>query len=1313
MPRNNELNKILLIGSGPIVIGQGCEFDYSGVQACKALREEGYVVVLVNSNPATIMTDPEFADRTYIEPITPEVIEAIMEREKPDAILPTLGGQTALNAAMELNRNGALARHGVKLIGANAQAIAKGEDRQLFKEAMLRIGLDVPRSGVARSLGDVDRIVGEIGTFPLIIRPAFTLGGTGGGIAYNREELDAIVARGLDLSPVHEVLIEESLVGWKEFEMEVMRDRKDNCVVVCSIENFDPMGVHTGDSITVAPAQTLTDKEYQLMRDAAFAVIREIGVETGGSNIQFAVHPDNGRMVVIEMNPRVSRSSALASKATGFPIAKIAAKLAVGYTLDEIKNDITRETPACFEPTIDYCVVKVPRFTFEKFPQADSTLTTRMKSVGEAMAIGRTFKEALQKALRSLEIKRFGLCGDGANKDVDSETLRLKLAIPNAERIFYLAQAFQDGMPIDEVFELTKIDRWFLRNVQQIVEEARGLRCSTGILPVGRAGVSPAEAAKAPNASLPKFSAMDPHGEIQKYRRNLPHWTQEDATYLVTFRLADAVPQSILRRWKEEIETWRKFHPEPWDAATKYEYQKRFQDDREQWLDRGHGECVLKKPSMAAIVADTLRHFDRDRYVLDVFVVMPNHVHVLVQLAKDQVLADVLHSWKSFSAKAINRLLGRTGQLWQEESYDRIVRDWDELVRYRDYIVRNPEKAKLREGEFVLEARFVLQLASDSAGETPACPTGKMPVPQLLRAKKLGFSDRQLAVANGVSATEIRNKRQSSGVLPTYRLVDTCAAEFEAYTPYYYSTYGDENERRESAKRKVMILGGGPNRIGQGIEFDYCCVHAAFALRELGFETIMVNSNPETVSTDYDTSDKLYFEPLTLEDVLNIYDQEKPEGVFVQFGGQTPLNLAGGLKAAGVPTLGTQPESIETAEDRGLFAAMLDKLGLRQTPNGSATSTEDAVAIARKIGYPALVRPSFVLGGRAMELIYNEEDLRRYMASAIEVTPDRPVLIDRFLEDAIEVDVDCISDGETTVIGAIMEHIEEAGIHSGDSACVIPTFSLSQKVLDEISAATKAMARELSVQGLMNVQFAVKGDDVYVLEVNPRASRTVPFVSKAIGVPLAKLAAKVMTGKSLRELGFTEEIVPKHFSVKEAVFPFLRYEGLDISLGPEMKSTGEVMGMDVDLGLAYAKSQMAAPPPLPKKGKVFISVKDTDKEAVIPVAREFVKLGFEIISTSGTAEALTKAKIKVTKVFKIHEGRPNVLDRIKNGDINFIINTPSGKIPREHEVVIRNAALAAKIPIMTTVRAALASANGIRSLQKRKVQVRSLQEYHV
>jgi carbamoyl-phosphate synthase large subunit len=1069
MPRNDQIKRILLIGSGPIVIGQGCEFDYSGVQACKALREEGYQVVLVNSNPATIMTDPEFADRTYIEPITAEVIEAIIEREKPDALLPTMGGQTALNAAMELYRNGALARHGVKLIGANAQAIAKGEDRQLFKEAMLRIGLDVPRSGIARSLADANRVVGEIGTFPLIVRPAFTLGGRGGGIAYNRDELNEIVTLGLDLSPVSEVLIEESLVGWKEFEMEVMRDRADNCVVVCSIENFDPMGVHTGDSVTVAPVQTLTDKEYQMMRDAAFDVIREIGVETGGSNIQFAVNPDNGRMVVIEMNPRVSRSSALASKATGFPIAKIAAKLAVGYTLDEIKNDITRETPASFEPTIDYCVVKVPRFTFEKFPQADPTLTTQMKSVGEAMAIGRTFKEALQKALRSLEIKRFGLCGDGADKHVDLETLRLKLSIPNAERIFHLAQAFQDGASIDEVYELTKIDKWFLQNVREIV--------------------------------------------------------------------------------------------------------------------------------------------------------------------------------------AARSSLGRVDVL----SGDRAT---------------------------------------------------------LFRAKKLGFSDRQLAVASNTTEQEIRSRRKSLNVLPTYRLVDTCAAEFEAYTPYYYSTYGDENERRESGKRKVMILGGGPNRIGQGIEFDYCCVHAAFALRELGFETIMVNSNPETVSTDYDTSDKLYFEPLTLEDVLNIYDQEKPEGVIVQFGGQTPLNLADGLRAAGVPILGTQPESIEIAENRQLFAAMLDKLGLRQTPNGSAVNTDEAVAIANKIGYPVLVRPSFVLGGRAMELIYHEEDLRRYMASAIEITPDRPALVDRFLEDAIEVDVDCISDGETSVIGAIMEHIEQAGIHSGDSACVIPSFSLSQKILGEISSATKAMARELNVRGLMNVQFAVKGEDVYVLEVNPRASRTVPFVSKAIGVPLAKLAAKVMAGQTLTELNFTKEIVPKHFSVKEAVFPFLRYEGMDISLGPEMKSTGEVMGIDVDLGLAYAKSQMAAPPALPTGGNVFVSVKDSDKQAIIPVAREFVKLGFGIVSTSGTADALAAAAIPVTKVFKILEGRPNILDRVQNGDISFIINTPSGKIPRQDEVRIRNAALRRKIPIMTTVRAALASANGIRSLQKNKVSVRSLQEYH-
>jgi carbamoylphosphate synthase large subunit/REP element-mobilizing transposase RayT len=1351
MPRNNELKKILLIGSGPIVIGQGCEFDYSGVQACKALREEGYRVVLVNSNPATIMTDPEFADRTYIEPITAEVIEAIIDREKPDAILPTMGGQTALNAAMELNRNGALARHSVKLIGANAQAIAKGEDRQLFKEAMLRIGLDVPRSGIAHSVEDAGKVADAIGSFPLIIRPAFTLGGSGGGIAYNREELAEIAGRGLAISPVNEVLIEESLVGWKEFEMEVMRDRADNCVVVCSIENFDPMGIHTGDSITVAPVQTLTDKEFQMMRDAAFAVIREIGVETGGSNIQFAVNPENGRMVVIEMNPRVSRSSALASKATGFPIAKIAAKLAVGYTLDEIKNDITRETPASFEPTIDYCVVKVPRFTFEKFPQADPTLTTQMKSVGEAMAIGRTFKEALQKALRSLEIKRFGLIGDGNENEVDAETLRLKLAVPNAERIFYIGQAFENGMSVEEIFELTKIDRWFLRNVQQIVEEDSRLRLSgkiavpavnqtedrgAGFQPVGTTGVPP--------VATSRFRPVDPRAPVIQTRRRLPHWKQQGATFFVTFRLADAVPQKLLRQWKEELETWRKFHPEPWDDSTKYEYQKRFHDAREAWLDQGHGECILRRPQIAATIANSLRHFDGDRYALDSFVVMPNHVHVLVRPHEAHSLSEILHSWKSFSAKEINKLRERSGAVWQDENYDRMVRDFAELERYRDYIKENPVAAKLSDGEFILE------LSEDAAGETPAGLADKMSAPQqmsaplLLRAKKLGFSDRQLAIAGGVPEKAIRSQRIAQNVTPTYRLVDTCAAEFEAYTPYYYSTYGSENERRESGKRKIMILGGGPNRIGQGIEFDYCCVHAAFALRELGFETIMVNSNPETVSTDYDTSDKLYFEPLTLEDVLNIYDQEKPEGVVVQFGGQTPLNLADGLKAAGVPILGTQPESIEMAEDRKLFAVMLDKLGLRQTPNGSAVSMEQAVAIANRIGYPVLVRPSFVLGGRGMELVYNEADLRRYVAAAIDLgrarvpraEPDslsrspleeasqnaapnaqdvratRPILIDRFLEDAMEVDVDCISDGETTVIGAIMEHIEQAGIHSGDSACVIPTFSLTNTVLAEISSATKAMARELNVRGLMNVQFAVKGEDVYVLEVNPRASRTVPFVSKAIGVPLAKLAAKVMAGKTLSELGFTKETVPKHFSVKEAVFPFLRYQGQDISLGPEMKSTGEVMGIDHDLGLAYAKSQMAAPPPLPKSGNVFVSVKDSDKTSVVSVVREFVKLGFGIIATSGTATALEAARVPVTRVFKIREGRPNVLDRVKNGDISFIINSPSGKIPREDEVTIRNAAIAQKIPIMTTLRAAQASVYGIRSLQKNKVRVRSLQEYH-
>ncbi len=1072
MPKDTSIKKILLIGSGPIVIGQGCEFDYSGVQACKALAEEGYDVVLVNSNPATIMTDPEFAKRTYIEPITPEAIEKILEREKPDAVLPTLGGQTALNAAMALVENGALERHGARLIGAKAEAIQRGEDRQIFKDIMIEIGLDVAHSRVVHTWDEAREAAVEIGAFPLIIRPAFTLGGAGGGIAYNREELEEIVRRGLDLSPVSEVLIEESLLGWKEFEMEVIRDKADNCVVICSIENLDPMGVHTGDSITVAPVQTLTDKEYQAMRDASFAVIRAIGVETGGSNIQFAVHPKTGRMIVIEMNPRVSRSSALASKATGFPIAKIAAKLAVGYTLDELNNDITRETSACFEPSIDYCVVKVPRFTFEKFPQADATLTTQMKSVGEAMAIGRTFKEALQKCLRSLEVGRFGLGADGKAETppvhldgtVDVALIEQKLRIPGHERIFFIRHAMQAGISLERIHELSAIDPWFLENIRQIVdEEAR----------IAEAGIT-------------------------------------------NFR----------------------------------------------------------------------------------------------------------------------------------------------------------------------------------------------------RAKKMGFSDRQLAFLTKSTEPEIRAARKAAGVLPTYRLVDTCAAEFEAYTPYFYSTYGDEDETRPSDRKKVMILGGGPNRIGQGIEFDYCCVHAAFALKELGWETIMVNSNPETVSTDYDTSDKLYFEPLTLEDVLNIYERERADAIIVQFGGQTPLNLAAGLSANGCTIIGTQPESIEMAEDRKHFSAMLSKLGLRQTQGGTATNEAEAIAVAAEIGYPVLVRPSFVLGGRAMQIVHNEEELDHYMRTAVEASPERPVLVDRFLEDATEVDVDCIADGDDCVIGGVMEHIEQAGIHSGDSACVIPSFSLSPKVLETIKRATKSMARELQVRGLMNVQFAVKDEDVYVLEVNPRASRTVPFVSKAIGKPLAKLAARIMAGQKLKDLGFLEEIVPPHFSVKEAVFPFIKFPGVDITLGPEMRSTGEVMGIDADLGIAYAKAQMSAQPPLPSSGNVFISVKDADKPSVVPIAKDFVELGFTIYATGGTSVVLKKAGVPVKDLLKIQEGRPNVLDLIKNGEIHFIINTPSGQQPRKDEVVIRSAAVAARVATMTTLRAAKASASAIRALHKSGYGVKTLQEYH-
>ncbi len=1063
MPKDTSIRKILVIGSGPIVIGQGCEFDYSGVQACKALKEEGYEVVLVNSNPATIMTDPEFAHRTYIEPITPEVVEKIIAREKPDALLPTLGGQTALNTSMSLYKSGVLERHGVKMIGAKAEAIDMGEDRQLFKEAMIRIGLDMPRSGIAHTMDEARKVAEEIGTFPLIIRPAFTLGGQGGGIAYNREEYEEIITRGLDLSPVSEVLIDESLLGWKEFEMEVMRDCADNCVVICSIENLDPMGVHTGDSITVAPIQTLTDREYQIMRDASFAVIREIGVETGGSNIQFATCPKTGRMIVIEMNPRVSRSSALASKATGFPIAKIAAKLAVGYTLDELPNDITRVTPASFEPTIDYVVTKIPRFTFEKFPTANPVLTTSMKSVGEAMSIGRTFKESMQKCLRSLETGRWGFGFDKKDPlNPSRDEIARKLQIPNAERIFWLQTAFVNHWSLEEIFEATAIDPWFLRHLQQIAEEG-------------------------------------------------------------------------------------------------------------------------------------------------------------------QHLAEI----------------------------------------------------------------------------------------DLKRAKKLGFSDRQIALAKGTTEDEVRAERKAKGIIPGYRLVDTCAAEFEAYTPYFYSSYGDENEARQSDKKKIIILGGGPNRIGQGIEFDYCCVHAAFALKELGYETIMVNSNPETVSTDYDTSDKLFFEPLTLEDVLNICDEEKPYGVIVQFGGQTPLNLAADLERHGVPIIGTSPKSIEQAEDRKFFSELLDKLNLKQAEAGTATNEAEAIVIANRITYPVLVRPSFVLGGRGMMIVYNDSELSRYMREAVIASPERPVLVDRFLNNATEVDVDCISDGETSVVGAIMEHIEQAGIHSGDSACVIPAFTLTDHIKAEITRAATDLARELKVIGLMNIQFAVKDEQLYVIEVNPRASRTVPFVSKATGVSLAKLAAKVMVGAKLKDLGYTQTIIPAHFSVKEAVFPWNRFPGIDIVLGPEMKSTGEVMGIDADWGMAYAKSQISAFNPLPTEGNVFLSVADLDKPRAVAVARDLADLGFTIFSTGGTHALLTENGIGSRRVYKVLEqARPNVIDMMKNGEIHFIINTPSTHESRADEVLIRSTAIAQKISHATNLAAAEASVKAMRSLKTMEFQVKSIQEFH-
>ena len=1071
MPKRTDIRKIMIIGSGPIVIGQACEFDYSGTQGCRALREEGYEVVLVNSNPATIMTDPEMAARTYIEPLTTEFVAKIIERERPQALLPTLGGQTALNLAVALSDDGTLERFGVELIGAKIPAIRKAEDRELFKRAIEGIGLTLPRSGYARTIDDAKSIVRTTG-YPAIIRPSFTLGGTGGSIAYNPEELEEAVRWGLQQSPAGTVLIEESVIGWKEFELEVMRDLADNVVIICSIENVDPMGVHTGDSVTVAPAQTLTDKEYQLMRDAAVAIIREIGVETGGSNIQFAVNPDDGRLVVIEMNPRVSRSSALASKATGFPIAKIAAKLAVGYRLDEVRNDITRETPASFEPAIDYCVVKFPRWAFEKFPEADRTLTTQMKSVGEVMAIGRTFKEALQKSIRSLEQDRFGLSLDRPLTDDDVKAL---LRVPNPDRMFAIGDAFRRGMRTAEVQALTKIDPWFLENMREIVEFEPEIR---------RAG------------------------------------------------LTDA---GVLRR-----------------------------------------------------------------------------------------------------------------------------------------------------------------------------------------AKQLGFADAWIARLTGTREGEIRARRLAQGIRATFKTVDTCAAEFAAYTPYLYSTYEEEDEAPPTDRRKVIILGSGPNRIGQGIEFDYCCVHAAFALKEDGFETLMVNSNPETVSTDYDTSDKLFFEPLTLEDVLHIYEREKCWGAIAQFGGQTPLNLALGLQKNGVNILGTSPQSIEIAEDRKLFAAMLDRLKIPQPPNGIATNEIEALAAAKELGYPVLVRPSFVLGGRAMQIVYSDAELQHYMRFAVEASPERPVLVDKFLEDATEVDVDCIADtgqfadpGEgTIVIGGMLEHIEFAGVHSGDAAMVLPPHGLSKQVIRTIREYTHAMAKELKVIGLINAQYAVKGEAVCVLEVNPRASRTVPFVSKAIGVPLAKLAARIMAGKTLRQLGFTEEIWPAYWAVKESVFPFNRFHGQDILLSPEMRSTGEVMGLDADLGIAYAKSQMAALAPLPLAGKVFISVSNAHKKEAAAVARDFAQLGFELVATAGTASVLEAAGLKVERVHKLQEGRPNAIDLMKNREIQLVINTPEGQSPRADEVKIRTTAVYTGTPIMTTISGARAAVLGIAALRRSGYSVRTLQEYH-
>ncbi|OPY72361.1 MAG: Carbamoyl-phosphate synthase large chain [Syntrophorhabdus sp. PtaU1.Bin002] len=1078
MPKRTDIQSVLLIGSGPIVIGQACEFDYSGSQACKALREEGYRVILVNSNPATIMTDPDMADRVYIEPLIPEALEEIIRIERPDTLLPTIGGQTGLNLATILSEKGVLEKYHVELIGADYKAIKKAEDREEFKAAMEKINMDVPRSGLAHNMTEAKKVAGEVG-FPLIIRPSYTLGGTGASVAYNIEEFEALAQRGLESSMISEILIEESVIGWKEFELEVMRDKRDNVVIICSIENFDPMGIHTGDSITVAPAQTLTDKEYQAMRDASIRIIREIGVDTGGSNIQFGVNQDTGRMVVIEMNPRVSRSSALASKATGFPIAKIAAKLAIGYTLDEIPNDITQKTPASFEPTIDYCVVKIPRFAFEKFKGADETLTVSMKSVGEAMSIGRTFKEALQKGLRSLEIGTFGIEDKRLPGIQDLEFIRQKLAIPNKDRIFYIRHALRRGIGIDEIYGISGIDRWFLGNIKEIVE------------------------------------------------------------------------------------------------------------------------------------------FERELEV---------------------------------------RLKGSPGASGPGESLP------DDLLR---------------------------------------------------QAKRYGFSDRHLGDIGGWSEDAVRAWRTKQGVRSVFKLVDTCAAEFEAYTPYYYSTYESEDESRGSERKKIMILGGGPNRIGQGIEFDYCCVHAAFALKDLGYETIMVNSNPETVSTDYDTSDKLYFEPLTFENVLDIAEREKPDGVIVQFGGQTPLNLAVALKKAGVNIIGTTPESIDIAEDRDKFKSLLQKLELTQPENGIAVSFEEAKEVANIIGYPVVVRPSYVLGGRAMEIVYTEADLESFMARATEASPERPILIDKFLEDALEIDVDAVADGERCVVAGIMEHIEEAGIHSGDSASVLPPYSLDDEVIERIKLYTYKLARNLNVVGLMNIQYAVKNDVVYVLEVNPRASRTVPFVSKATGIQWAKVAAKLMAGMRLKDLGIEKEIEVGHVAVKESVFPFNKFYGVDTILGPEMKSTGEVMGIDARFGEAFWKAQLGAGQNLPSQGNVLLSVKNKDKRNVIFIAKKLSDLGFGILATRGTGKVLANNGIAVKFVNKVSEGRPHIADMIKNDEINLIINTPSGRNPKLDEVLIRASAVQYKIPYTTTISGAQAVVNAIESMKQGSLKVKALQDYYL